>query len=214
MGFLGLALEVLQENPQARSFLQIAMDELETSASIVGQLRDLVRPSRDKEKKLTDMQSLIEKSLLVTSNRCSDKNIEVKWERVPDLPSVFMVGDYIQQVLINLILNAIEAMDRGGILQLRAAYLPGEAAEATGEEPLNPEDRCTGGELGVSVADNGCGIDEARKKILFEPFQTSKSDGMGLGLYICNKIIDSHGGRFEVTSHPGEGSVFTFWLPC
>jgi len=104
-------------------------------------------------------------------------------------------GNYteLQQCLINLALNAIQAMPEGGRLLL-------EGGQA-------------GGQVRLAVSDTGCGMDEQTLANLFTPFFTTKSSGTGLGLVSCQRIIESMGGRIEVDSTPGEGTCFQLWLP-
>jgi signal transduction histidine kinase len=98
-----------------------------------------------------------------------------------------------QQVLVNLVKNAMQAMTRGGTLTLQT----GEGADG----------------VWVSVADTGGGIPEEQINRIFEPFFTTKKRGTGLGLMIVQRIVRAHGGRIELESHPGRGTTFRVWLP-
>ncbi len=100
----------------------------------------------------------------------------------------------LQQVLLNLVLNAVQAMPEGGELELRLDREPGEVR--------------------LSVRDTGVGMDEAARAAIFEPFFTSKEKGSGLGLSVARRIVEDHGGRIEVESAPGRGSTFTLVLPA
>jgi two-component system NtrC family sensor kinase len=101
----------------------------------------------------------------------------------------------LQQVFLNIILNAVQAMSKGGRLKI-----------STKEEP---------GFIRIMFSDTGVGIPEENLDKIFDPFFTTKGvgEGTGLGLSICFGIIERHGGRIEVKSEVGEGSVFTVWLP-
>lgn len=115
--------------------------------------------------------------------------------RVAD-PELALRANYteLQQSLLNLCLNAIHAMPQGGVLEL--------AAEARGQEVV------------LSVRDTGVGMGEETLRQLFTPFFTTKPDGTGLGLVSCKRIVESAGGRIEVSSRPGEGTCFELWLPA
>jgi len=103
-------------------------------------------------------------------------------------------GEEIQKVVINLLINAVEA--------------------SAPEQPILAEVGNDGGVPFIRISDQGCGMsDQYIRTNLFKPFTTSKKQGLGIGLYQCRKIVESHGGRIEVSSQEGSGSVFTVWLP-
>jgi two-component system NtrC family sensor kinase len=107
-----------------------------------------------------------------------------------------MVRDRIQQVFLNLMLNAIEAMPEGGQIKISAT--------------------CTYDPDGVAITftDNDGGIASENLPHLFDAFYTTKPDGVGLGLYITKFIVESHNGHIEVESEPDKGTTFTVWLPA
>jgi len=103
-------------------------------------------------------------------------------------------GEEIQKVVINLLINAIEASEH--------------------EQPILANVGNDGGAPFIRISDQGCGMsDQYIRTKLFKPFTTSKKQGLGIGLYQCRKIVESHGGRIEVKSQEGSGSVFTVWFP-
>jgi signal transduction histidine kinase len=195
IGCLGLAEEMLDEGAEVRHYLEIAIEELERAAGIVNQLRDLSRQPKDKKKKPTDLNTLIEKTLTLTRKRCQNRRVKVVWSPATDLPPVPLVPDRIQQVFLNLVLNAVEAMPGGGQLQVGT----------------NPTTQPKG--VDITVVDSGVGIEPERLPRIFEPFQSTRDEGLGLGLYISKKIVEEHDGHIEVDSHPGEGTTFNVWLP-
>jgi two-component system sensor histidine kinase PilS (NtrC family) len=103
----------------------------------------------------------------------------------------------IRQVIWNLILNAIQAMPEGGVLKIEAR--PARFEERDGAE--------------ISIGDTGCGIEEEDFSKIFDPFYTTRDTGTGLGLAIVSRIMEAYGGRIHMQSKPGEGTVFTIWLP-
>jgi C4-dicarboxylate-specific signal transduction histidine kinase len=125
--------------------------------------------------------------------------VEAQTELAVDLPDV--VGDRVQlqQVLLNLIMNAIEAMsaitDRPRVLAIRS-------------EDLHAPER-----VAIAVRDSGAGLDPQGAKRLFEPFFTTKPQGMGMGLSICRNIISAHGGELACANNPNGGATFEFKLP-
>jgi signal transduction histidine kinase len=106
-----------------------------------------------------------------------------------------LVNDRIEQVLLNLVLNAAEAMPHGGRLEVRTS----RTAEPAG--------------VRISVTDSGRGVAADVLPHLFDPFCTTKPDGLGLGLYISRRIVEEHKGHIEVESRAGEGATFMVWLP-
>jgi PAS domain S-box-containing protein len=195
LGCLGLAEESLEDGAAVRRYLAVAMEELERAASVVSRLRNLAREPEKREKHPADLNALLEKTLVLIRKRCRDQGVEVQWNRTADLSPVPIVADNMQQVFLNLILNAVEAMPEGGQLQVSTI----------------PVDQPQG--VRVTIADTGKGIEPDSLSNIFEPFYSTRPDGMGLGLYISKKIVEDHGGRLEVESRVGKGSKFSVWLP-
>ena len=122
------------------------------------------------------------------------KNVEIRLTRDRELPEVPLDPDRFSQALLNLYLNALEAMGAGGVLSIRSA--PGE-----------------GDYIQVEISDTGCGIRPEDLPRIFDPYFTNKPGGTGLGLAIVHKIVEAHRGREKVESTVGEGTVFTLLLP-
>jgi len=197
IGALGLAKEIDEEGGDIQRYLDISLQELERAARIVADLRDLNRPSNpEAEGEMVDVNEMIEQVLVLTEKRRENYDIDCTWETAPEASSVLMVRDRIQQVFLNLILNAIDAMPEGGEIKIAAT--------------------CTYDPDGVTITftDTGVGIDAEAISSLFDPFYTTKPDGVGLGLYITKFIVENHNGHIEVESEPDEGTTFTVWLPA
>ncbi|TPW12708.1 MAG: two-component system, NtrC family, sensor histidine kinase HydH, partial [bacterium] len=144
-------------------------------------------------------EQILERSLRCLGDLASNRSIEIIRKMPGSVPPVPVDADQIQQVMINLIKNAIEAMEPGGRLTLSTGTRPGRP----GEEPW----------ITMTVADTGAGMTPEVRKRLFEPFFTRKASGTGLGLYICHGIVERHGGLLRIDSVEGEGSSFTVELP-
>jgi len=144
------------------------------------------------------VKDIVERTLALISHDLDLKQIRVKLELKPDLPKVQCDFRQMQQALLNLIGNASEAMDSGGVLTLSAEH----------EYEQSPF-------VAISVADTGCGISKENQKDIFEPFFTTKAEGkgVGLGLSVVYGIITNHNGSIELDSEVGKGSVFTIRLP-
>jgi len=203
IGCLGLADESLQDfesgadtvRTSVNLYLQMASDELKRAAGIVGRLRDLNRRARPEEKESQDPRQLVAHTLAITDKQCRDRGIEVRINVDDDVPEVTVVPDRIHQVFLNLILNAIDAMPQGGELNVHVTQTP---------EPQG---------VAIIFRDTGGGIPAEMQARLFDPFHTSKPEGLGLGLFISRTIVQDHGGDIRVDSAPGEGTTFTIWLP-
>jgi PAS domain S-box-containing protein len=197
IGCLGLAQESLEmgDEKEVRELLQVAAEELGRAAGFVSDLRDLNRPSDPGDRKPVDVNLWLEHVLMLTREQCQKYGVEVEWEPAVGLPALMLVPDRIHQVFLNLTLNALEAMPDGGRLRI--------GTDRTGDPAW----------VRVTFADTGSGIVPEALPHVFEPFYTTKPEGLGLGLYITHNIVEEHGGRIEVESKQGEGTTFTVWLP-
>jgi PAS domain S-box-containing protein len=196
IGCLGLAEETLSDGGDVSRYLQVARDELRRAARIVAQLRDMQRPSSLEERVPTDVNALLDHVLTLSRNQCQDHGVEVVCRRSDDLPSLSLVPDRIQQVFLNLILNAIDANPEGGLLEISTTR-------------TNQPDG-----VRVAFSDSGVGIAPGVLPLIFDPFFSTRHEGLGLGLFISHNIVKQHGGHIEVDSQVGEGTTFTVWLPA
>jgi two-component system NtrC family sensor kinase len=198
MGFVEDILQGMNTSEPNYRFLQIVDDEAKRCSQIVKDLMEFGRPMSTSFA-LISLPDLIEKGLSLVENRLYRQNIisEKKFEN--DLPRIYADPQQLGQVLVNLYLNAIDAMPNGGRLMVGV-----QVAQHDG----------TGAEVVITVADTGHGIAETDLQKIFQPFFTAKKGkGMGLGLSICQRIVKNHGGRIEVESQPGKGSNFKIYLP-
>jgi PAS domain S-box-containing protein len=196
IGCLGLAEEALAGGEDAGRYLDVAGQELRRTARIVAQLRDLHRKPDAARREAVDVNQVLEQVLAVNQPRAREQGVEVEWQPAEGLPAVPAVAGQLQQVFLNLLLNAVEAMPHGGRVRIRSQAV---------EEPAGVRVRCE---------DNGPGIAEHVLARIFEPFYSTRPDGLGLGLFICHNLITEHGGTIEVDSRLGEGTTFNVWLPA
>jgi two-component system sensor histidine kinase HydH len=193
-GFATYFREKLKDSPQDRDTATTMIQEVERLDRVIGQLLEFARPSTLKIKpvRVTD---LIRHSLKLIEGDARTKGVEVKTDLPANLPQAFVDADRMNQVLLNLYLNAIQAMDGGGVLQVTVSR--DDSRKLTT----------------ITVSDNGRGIEAADQERIFDPYFTTKSDGTGLGLAIVHKILDAHGGSIKVRSQKGAGTTVTMTLP-
>ena len=170
------------------------IQDADRAAAIIRKLRNLVKKGNE-ELDLLPINSLIEDVLELLHNTIVANKITLKLNLAPDLASIRGDRVRLQQVILNLLINAVDAM------------------KETPSKILAICSRMDAPEIvTVSITDSGPGIDEAGRALLFQPFFTTKSDGLGLGLSICRSIIQGHGGRIWEENNPGGGAKFSFSL--
>ncbi len=170
--------------------------ETERSRSIVHNLLDFTRESVS-VLELLDLGKLVQETAKLALNQAKVRGAAINVEVEPDLPKIQGDRQQLKQVVLNLILNSLDAVSHGGRIEVRT-------------KKIRP------GYLMVQVEDNGAGIPADMLPHIFDPFFTTKpvGKGTGLGLSVSHGIITKHGGRIEVDSVPGRKTVFTITLPC
>ena len=177
-----------------QKYLSLAQTELDRLMTTVQRMLDFYRPSAV-DRKPTNLNQLIEHLLELVAAQLSERQVRVKTRLAARLPLVVVVKDQIQQVFLNLALNAMEAMPQGGLLSIITTAVVGKKS------------------VEISFADTGPGISAAERERIFEPFVSAKDGGAGLGLAVSYGIIAAHGGSIEVISDEGRGACFRVTLP-
>ena len=177
------------------------MDEIEKAAmrckKIVQDLLDFSRISSGKEKRWLSVGPLIEKIIPFLKMEMKSLNVDLETKLVAELPQIYGDANRLEQVFLNLLTNACQAMKKGGTLGVRTFLNESQSSVC------------------VEVSDSGCGIPREEVMKIFDPFFTTKrpGEGTGLGLSISYRIIKDHKGRIGVKSSPGRGTTFTVFLP-
>ena len=181
---------------QSREDLQVALGEADRMAELISRLRETYRPATSAEFHPESLNELVRQIEKLIGTHLRHNN--VVWEFNPEasLPLVMGLRDQLKQALLNLSLNAVEAMPTGGQLTI-----------ATRSDPESHG-------LWLLIADTGQGIEPEALPNIFDPFFTTKTTGTGLGLAITHDIVQRHGGRIEVESAAGQGTTFKVWLPA
>ncbi len=174
----------------------LATIERETTrcGNIARGLLDVGRPT-EPAMKFCDLAPVVDKTLALIQNQASLQGVTIARSLEPGLPQIWADPNQLQQVLVNLTVNALQAMPEGGKLEITVAVDQGQ------------------NEVLLRVIDTGCGIPQEDITQLFEPYFTKRRGGVGLGLSVVYNIIAKHRGRIEVESELGRGSTFTIHLP-
>ncbi len=191
----------LDQEPLDRAELSATLDDIATDAlragAIIHRLRSLVR-KLPAEYRPVDLNALADEVISLVADDMRLKEINVRVDLAADLPPVSGDRVQLQQVLLNLLVNAIEAIAQTG--DMAAGEIALQTARADGE-------------VAVSVVDNGVGFDPVGVASMFDPFMTTKAEGMGMGLSISRTIAEAHGGRLWATRNPEGGATLHLRLP-
>jgi two-component system NtrC family sensor kinase len=205
ISYLTLAQEELAgagDKARMTRYLNTVGNELERIAAIVRRMRDFYRPASEGFK-ATDIHAVLESVLELTYKQLQHSKVKVVREWNPDVPIIQANPDHLKQVFLNLVLNAIDAMPKGGILHIATSL-----DQIHVDETSPPRSA-----VQITFSDTGEGIPPEILPRLFEPFSTTKEHGTGLGLSISYGIIKAHNGEIQVESHAGMGTTFTLLLP-
>lgn len=197
-GFAELALEDLPEDSAHRHELLMVLQEARRASLVVRRLLDFSRPG-ERNRASADLNEVVNDVIALTRHLIQTNNVALILELDASLPWVSIDSNQMKQVLLNLIHNGLQAMPKGGEMQVRTFAGKRENRDW----------------VVMSVKDTGLGISPEAQARIFEPFFTTKgnSGGTGLGLSVTYGIVADHGGTIEVLSQPGRGSAFEVWLP-
>jgi signal transduction histidine kinase len=199
INYAKLGLRASGDDAARTQALEKILKGSQRAATIINSMLGFAR-NNSSQREVTDLVALVEEALILTEKDLSKHriNVETKFHARPQVP---VVQGQIEQILLNLIINARQAMPRGGRLCIEVREnLRTQMAE-------------------IRIADNGSGIPPDQLRLIFEPFYTTKEPdehghgGTGLGLSVCRQIIEQHQGRIRVESVVGKGSTFTVKLP-
>jgi signal transduction histidine kinase len=192
------------EDREIQKNLDIIIQQAERITKIIQQLLGFVRKKKPERKPLK-INTLLETTLDLLDHQIQKQRIKVEKAVSENLPLVIGDPDQLQQAFLNLMLNAIQAMPKGGTLRLSAL------SKKISKEGLEEAQRQY---MEVCVADTGVGIEREAIQNIFNPFFTTKDTGTGLGLMVTQGIIQDHEGWIDVESEVRKGSVFKVYLPC
>ena len=180
-----LSRSAARGNPVAQELAQIIIEEAERTNSLVTRFLDFARPLEPRRQPV-DVTQIIDRA-------AQRAGVQIIRNYSPDVPPLNIDAELMEQVFLNLLTNASQASPPGG--------------------PITAVTRADDGQADISIVDRGCGIPPEKMDTIFNPFVTTKQNGVGLGLAIVSRIVDGHGGKMAVESAPGKGSVFHVLLP-
>ncbi|HBU8525918.1 two-component system sensor histidine kinase ZraS [Klebsiella aerogenes] len=192
----GLAKYFAERTPpggEAQELALVMAKEADRLNRVVSELLELVRPAHLNYQPV-DINALIHHSLQLVSQDAQSRGIELQFTPRPELTSIKADPDRLNQVLLNLYLNAMQAIGRDGVIHVSASEADRQRVK-------------------IVVKDSGKGMSDEELQAIFTPYFTTKADGTGLGLAVVQNIIEQHGGTIRAESQPGAGAIFTLWLP-
>jgi signal transduction histidine kinase len=182
----------LPSTSPARAVVKDVRLEITRISRTLTDLLETARP-RKPEVRRSNLNTTVEHAVMLARQQVLSKPIKIELQKQPDLPEVEHDSGQVHQVLLSLLLNAVQAMDGAGTVRVEIGSLDGYAS--------------------VMVSDTGRGISPQNLPNIFRPFYTTRGDGTGLGLSLAQRIVEYHQGRIEVSSVVGHGSRFTVLLP-
>lgn len=183
-----------RDGSEAHEAAKVMVQEVDRLNRVITELLEFSRPT-DLKRQSSDIGLLISRSIQLIQQDAANKNIDFEVKTEDDICHPWIDPDRLTQCLLNLYLNAIQAMENGGTLKVIC----------TMDETENLE---------ISISDTGRGISPHQIKKIFDPYFTTKNKGTGLGLAIVHKIIEAHGGHIEVNSAIDEGTSISIRIPC
>ena len=182
----------LPASSPARAMVKDVRLEINQINRILTDLLETARPHPPQMMR-SNLNTTVEHAVMLARQQVLSRPIKIELEQAPDLGEVEHDSDQIHQVVLNLLLNAVQAIDGPGTVTVK----------------IGSQDDCAT----VTVSDTGRGMTEQQQSQIFRPFYTTRSNGTGLGLSLVRRIVEEHLGRIEVTSQPGKGSTFEVQLP-
>jgi signal transduction histidine kinase len=187
-----LTRSVASENEVAREVAGFIAEEVDRTNSLVTRFLDFVRPLQLRPA-AADLAQVLDRSVAMVDREAAAREVTIYKNYSPDIPPFPLDAELMERVFYNLLVNAAQATAPGGAVTVKTRPVADNAE--------------------ISVIDRGEGIEPKLLDTIFNPFFTTKADGVGLGLAICSKIVDQHGGKITVESERGKGTVFRVYLP-
>lgn len=177
--------------------------EIDRSNELLKKFFNFAKPSKPKQE-FQNIEMIIDGVYLLLASRFRKKNILFKTDFEESIPQVYIDSSQIEQVILNVFLNAVEAIINGGEIHVKISIVKNIKLK---------EDVASSDAVCIAISDNGIGIPDERLEKVFNPFFTTKSDGVGLGLSISSRLLEENGGKIELESKEDAGTTFKIYLP-
>jgi len=177
--------------------------EIDRSNELLKKFFNFAKPGKPKQE-FVSLETLVEGVYLLLSSKINKKEIIFEKNVESDIPDIYVDENQIEQVLINLFLNSLDALDKGGSINVNLRFI-----ENQDDVVLEKSSKV----VILEIKDTGCGIESDNLERIFNPFFTTKSDGVGLGLSISSRLIEENGGRILVESEKNRGAQFSIYFP-
>ncbi|MFH1699522.1 MAG: response regulator [Candidatus Zixiibacteriota bacterium] len=184
------------ELAEESDMFKMAEEEVRRLNELVRELVDFSNPKKYQTERI-NIESILERVAQLVSRDMEMKEIKLEKIYAKQIPEIFANKNQIMELFLNLLINAIDAIDKQGKIIIQTSL-----------EQINDKTMAK-----VEIIDNGCGIDSKDKSIIFDRYYTSKESGTGLGLAVVERIVSAHSGRIKVESQKGEGTAFSIYLP-
>ncbi len=198
--FTQLLPERYQDAEFRDSFQGLALKEVDRICGLINDLLSFARPSPPNVSE-ENVNEIVDAISRILGTEAKEKGVEIRRCFATDLPKILIDREQMKQVFMNVILNAIQSMEEGGLIEISTRLFAKNGTEKAGQF------------VQVEIRDTGIGIPEENLEHIFDPFFTNKKEGSGLGLSISHQIIQEHGGYVDVESRVGEGTSFFINLP-
>jgi signal transduction histidine kinase len=187
-----LSKKIQSEDEVARELAGFISTEVDRTNSLITRFLEFARPLKLRLQK-TELSQVADRAIAELGRHNPPYSVTVYRNYSPDVPALELDSELMERVIYNLLLNAAQATAAGGAVTVKT--------------------RTAGATVELSVIDRGTGIANEHLENIFNPFFTTKNDGVGLGLAIVSKVVDEHGGTISVESEPGQGSAFRVFVP-
>ena len=210
----------IQDDVRRRELTGYIVEEVERLNKVVTNFLQFARPA-EPNIETVDINDLLQYTISFLEPQTESSGVTIDMELKPKLPSVLADPDQCRQVFLNLFMNAFQAMNGAGTIRVEtrpASSDPDDDHAVAGSNRFSPGDSAehsygAGGLIEIAIADTGRGIGTEELPRIFDPFFSTKDEGVGLGLSLVHKMIENNGGHIRVNSRPGEGTEFVISLP-
>jgi len=210
-GALQVLAQAFPRQSNEREIFTEILKQIKRLDQVVHQLLEFARPKKPDFKSI-NLIEIINRCLFLVGNRIAEGRIKTKISLDSDHPPLKGDPNLLQQAILNILLNALDAMEPGGTLEIHTCWMD-KANSCAKFKCLSPINRTFHSGIRILIKDTGKGIPQEKLDTIFNPFFTTKQKGTGLGLAITHRIIEQHQGSIYVDSNPGKGTIFIINLP-